>query len=230
MASSLDSWKREHNEALKLSEEIDEMILERSSLAETESYALRHASSMRRKITILATRVETLQYLVAKSPGKPISAKEMSRRKGMVEDLRSKANQMASALDMLKFSNIDSLLRPEKQDDIMSRVIGMDNQGIVGLQRQVMKEQDEELEKLEATVMSVKHIALALNEELGLQKKLIDGLDHNVDVSASGVKKVQKRVDTGVCMSLLLSVLEVIGLADLIFSNPSDKVQEPRKD
>lgn len=63
----------------------------------------------------------------------------MSRRKGMVEDLRSKANQMASALDMLKFSNIDSLLRPEKQDDIMSRVIGMDNQGIVGLQRQVMK-------------------------------------------------------------------------------------------
>lgn len=63
----------------------------------------------------------------------------MSRRKGIVEDLRSKANQMASALDMLKFSNIDSLLRPEKQDDIMSRVIGMDNQGIVELQRQVMK-------------------------------------------------------------------------------------------
>lgn len=63
----------------------------------------------------------------------------MSRRKGIVEDLRSKANQMASALDMLKFSNIDSLLRPEKQDDIMSRVIGMDSQGIVGLQRQVMK-------------------------------------------------------------------------------------------
>ncbi|CAE5957637.1 unnamed protein product [Arabidopsis arenosa] len=199
MASSLDSWMGEHNEALKLSEEIDEMILERSSMAGTESYALPHASSMRRKITILATRVETLQYLVAKSPGKPISAKEMSRRKGMVEDLRSKANQMASALDMLKFSNIDSLLRPEKQDDIMSRVIGMDNQGIVGLQRQVMK------------------------------GKLLDGLDHNVDVSASGVKKVQKRVDTGVCMSLLLSVLEVIGLADLIFSNPSDKVQEPRK-
>lgn len=72
MASSLDSWKREHNEALKLSEEIDEMILERSSMAGTEHYALRHASSMRRKITILATRVETLQYLVAKSPGKPM--------------------------------------------------------------------------------------------------------------------------------------------------------------
>jgi len=62
----------------------------------------------------------------------------MSRRKGTFENLRSKANQMASALDMLKFSNIDILLRPEK-DDIMSRVIGLDNQGIVGLHRQVMK-------------------------------------------------------------------------------------------
>ena len=66
------------------------------------------------------------------------SGKEMSRRKGTFENLRSKANQMASALDMLKFSNIDILLRPEK-DDIMSRVIGLDNQGIVGLHRQVMK-------------------------------------------------------------------------------------------
>jgi len=62
----------------------------------------------------------------------------MSRRKGTFENLRSKANQMASALDMLKFSNIDILLRPEK-DDIMSKVIGLDNQGIVGLHRQVMK-------------------------------------------------------------------------------------------
>jgi len=54
----------------------------------------------------------------------------------MVEDLRSKAYQMASALDMLKFSNIGSLLG---QDDIMSRVIDMDNQEIVGFQRTTMK-------------------------------------------------------------------------------------------
>ena len=34
-------------------------------------------------------------------------------------------------------------------------------------------EQDEGLEKLEETVMSTKHIALAVNEELGLQTRLI---------------------------------------------------------
>lgn len=34
-------------------------------------------------------------------------------------------------------------------------------------------EQDEGLEKLEETVISTKHIALAVNEELGLQTRLI---------------------------------------------------------
>lgn len=34
-------------------------------------------------------------------------------------------------------------------------------------------EQDEGLESLEETVMSTKHIALAVNEELGLQTRLI---------------------------------------------------------
>lgn len=64
----------------------------------------------------------------------------MNRRKDMVGNLRSKANQMANALNMSNFANRDSLLGPEiKPDDSMSRVTGMDNQGIVGYQRQVMR-------------------------------------------------------------------------------------------
>lgn len=70
MASSLDSWMREHNEALKLSEEINEMISERSSLAERGYDPQRYASALRRKITILATRVGSLQSLLVKSPAK----------------------------------------------------------------------------------------------------------------------------------------------------------------
>lgn len=64
----------------------------------------------------------------------------MNRRKDMVGNLRSKASQMATALNMSNFANRDSLLGPEiKPDDAMSRVTGMDNQGIVGFQRQVMR-------------------------------------------------------------------------------------------
>ena len=64
--------------------------------------------------------------------------KEMNRRKDMMANLRSKANQMASTLNMSNFANRDSLLGPEiKPAD--ARTTGLDNQGLVGFQRQIMK-------------------------------------------------------------------------------------------
>lgn len=210
---------RAYNEALKLSEEINGMISERSSSAVTGPDAQRRASAIRRKITIFGNKLDSLQSLLAEIHGKPISEKEMNRRKDMVGNLRSKANQMANALNMSNFANRDSLLGPDiKPDDSMSRVTGMDNQGIVGYQRQVMREQDEGLEQLEGTVMSTKHIALAVSEELDLQTRLIDDLDYHVDVTDSRLRRVQKslavmnkNMRSGCsCMSMLLSVLGIV--------------------
>lgn len=68
------------------------------------------------------------------------SEKEMNRRKDMLANLRSKTNQMASALNMSNFANRDSLLGPEiKPADVMSRSTGLDNHGLVGFQRQIMR-------------------------------------------------------------------------------------------
>lgn len=64
----------------------------------------------------------------------------MNRRRDMIANLRSKANQMASTLNMSNFANRDSLLGPEiKPADAMNRAAGLDNQGLVGFQRQVMR-------------------------------------------------------------------------------------------
>uniref|UniRef100_M4F231 t-SNARE coiled-coil homology domain-containing protein n=1 Tax=Brassica campestris TaxID=3711 RepID=M4F231_BRACM len=228
MASS-DAWMREYNEALKLSEDINGMMSERNSSGVTGPDAQRRASAIRRKITILGTRLDSLQSLLVKVPGKQhVSEKEMNRRKDMVGSLRSKANKVASALNMSNFANRDSLLGPEtKPDDAMNRVSGMDNQGIVGFQRQVMREQDEGLEKLEETVMSTKHIALAVNEELTLQTRLIEDLDYHVDVTDSRLRRVQKSLAVMnknmkggcSCMSMLLSVLGIVGLALVCLSS-----------
>ncbi|KAJ4874404.1 Syntaxin-52 [Raphanus sativus] len=224
MGSSSDAWMREYNEALKLSEDINGMMSERNSSGVTGPDAQRRASAIRRKITILGTRLDTLQSLLV---GKQhVSEKEVNRRKDMVGNLRSKANQVASALNMSNFANRDSLLGPDtKPDDAMNRVSGMDNQGIVGFQRQVMREQDEGLEKLEETVMSTKHIALAVNEELTLQTRLIEDLDYHVDVTDSRLRRVQKSLAVMnknmkggcSCMSMLLSVLGIVGLALVIW-------------
>lgn len=57
----------------------------------------------------------------------------------MLANLRSRVNQMASTLNMSNFSNRDSLLGPEGKPDAMARTVGMDNNGLVGFQRQLMK-------------------------------------------------------------------------------------------
>ncbi|GAB2297572.1 Syntaxin-52 [Dionaea muscipula] len=146
----------------------------------------------------------------------------MNRRRDMLSNLRSKTNQMASTLSMSNFANRDSLLGPEiKPVDAVSRTSGLDNQGIVGLQRQVMREQDEGLEKLEETVTSTKHIAFAVNEELNLQTRLIDTLDYQVEATSSRLQRIQKNLailnkrTKGGCSCLCLLLL-VVGIVILI--------------
>ncbi|XAR67412.1 hypothetical protein NMG60_11002163 [Bertholletia excelsa] len=223
--ASTDLWIREYNEAVKLSDDINGMISERSSMPAPGPEAQPHASSTRRKITILRTRLDSLQSLLSKLPAKqPLTEKEMNCRKDMLANMRSKVNQMASMLNVSNFANRDSLLGPEtKSTDAMSKANGLDNYGIVGFQRQIMKEQDEGLEKLEETVTNTKHIALAVNEELSLHTRLIDDLDQHVDVTDSRLWRVQKklailnkRMKGGCsCLSLLLSV---VGIVNLVFA------------
>ncbi|XP_049398615.1 syntaxin-52-like isoform X2 [Solanum stenotomum] len=189
-----DSWIQEYNEAGKLADDIIYMISERNSLPATGPEAQCHSSSIRRKITILGFRLDSLQSIDSKLPGKQhLTEKEMNRRKDMLANLKSKATEMASTLNMSNFANRDSLLGPEtKAADATSRTTGLDNYGVVGLQRQIMKEQDEGLEKLEESMMSFKHIALAVNEELGLQTRLIATLDEHVDVTDSRLQDIDR--------------------------------------
>ncbi|KAJ0593582.1 hypothetical protein HanHA300_Chr03g0098851 [Helianthus annuus] len=69
MASSADPWTREYSEASKLADDITNMISERSSFG-TGPEAQRHSSAIRRKITILGTRLDSLQSLLTKLPAK----------------------------------------------------------------------------------------------------------------------------------------------------------------
>ncbi|KAL5998404.1 Syntaxin-52 [Asimina triloba] len=173
MASSSDSWMREFNEASKLADDISTCISEKGSLPPSGPETQRYLSAIRRKITILGTRLDSLESLLSKLPSKqPITEKELHRRQDMLVNLRSKANQMASTL------NMEDLLGPnQKAASEINRTAGLDNHGVV--------EQDEGLEKLEETVLSTKHIALAVNEELDLHTRLIDTLDQHVDSTDS---------------------------------------------
>uniref|UniRef100_A0A1D1XUS4 Syntaxin-51 n=1 Tax=Anthurium amnicola TaxID=1678845 RepID=A0A1D1XUS4_9ARAE len=223
MASSLDSWTREYNEASKLADDVNNMISTRGTLPPSGPETKSHTSAIRRKITILGTRLDSLESLLSKLPTKQlITEKELHKRQDMLANLRSKAKQMASALNMSNFANREDLLGPSgKASTEIDRTAGLDNYGVVGLQRQIMKEQDESLDKLEDTVVSTKHIALAVNEELDLHTRLIDSLDQHVDSTDSRLRRVQKKLAIlnkrarggCTCMSLLLAVITIVILA-----------------
>jgi hypothetical protein len=55
------------------------------------------------------------------------------------------------------------------------------NEGVLQLQRQLMQEQDMDVEELNKTVRKMKEMGIAINEELVEQQPLLDILDQDVD-------------------------------------------------
>uniref|UniRef100_A0A2P2IZW3 Syntaxin-51-like n=1 Tax=Rhizophora mucronata TaxID=61149 RepID=A0A2P2IZW3_RHIMU len=141
MALPSESWMKELNDASKLSNEINGMISGRNSLPNSGPETQRYMSTTRRKITILRTKLDILQSLLSALPNKQnMTEKEMNRRQDMLKNLTSKANQMATTMNMSSAANRDSLLGPDKKsDDIMNKAADLDNHGLVGFQRKIMK-------------------------------------------------------------------------------------------
>ncbi|XP_034893966.1 syntaxin-51 [Populus alba] len=225
MSTPSASWMQEFNEASKLGDEINGMISGKNSLPSSGPETQRHLSASRRKITILRTKLDILQSLLSELPSKqPITGKEMNRRQDMLKNLSTKGNQMAGILNMSSAANRENLLGPDKKtDDIMNRATGLNNHGLVGFQRQIMTEQDQGLEKLEETVISTKHIALAVNEELSLHTRLLDDLDEHVDATNSRLQMVQRKLaflnkrTKGGCSCLILLLIAVVILIVVIW-------------
>ncbi|KAJ6844736.1 syntaxin-52-like isoform X1 [Iris pallida] len=222
MASSMDSWMKDFDETSKLADDIASMIKERSLLPPAGHDTQRHTSAIRRKMTILGTRLDSLDSRLSQIPSnQPKMDKELHKRQDKLVNLRSRVKQMASTLNT-NFANREDLVGSGRISvDEINRTAGLDNHGIVGLQRQILKEQDHGLEKLEETVLSTKHVALAVNEELDLHARLIDNLDQHVDGTDSRLQRVQKRLAIlnrrtkggCSCKCLLLLVIAIVILA-----------------
>ena len=61
---------KEYNEASRLGDDISSMIADRGSLPQSGPEIMRHTSAIRRKITILGTRLDSLEALLSRIPPK----------------------------------------------------------------------------------------------------------------------------------------------------------------
>eukprot|EP00878_Enallax_costatus_P020004 GHUV01021128.1.p1 GENE.GHUV01021128.1~~GHUV01021128.1.p1 ORF type:complete len:209 (+),score=78.66 GHUV01021128.1:535-1161(+) len=107
--------------------------------------------------------------------------------------------------------------QPGKETEVTAE---LDNKGLVQLQQQVMQQQDRELEQMEKTVVSTKHIALTIGEEVDLHTRLLEELDEDVDVTHTRLRAATKRVrhvlkhssnwKGGLCIFMLIVVLTLL--------------------
>lgn len=68
---------------------------------------------------------------------------------------------------------------------------------------------------------AAQHIALTVNEELDLQRRLLDELDEDVEVTHSRMRTAQKKLKyvlrrSGNCRSMCITILLMVALAVVI--------------
>ncbi|XBH58781.1 hypothetical protein VPH35_080157 [Triticum aestivum] len=216
--SPLEQWTKRFQEAERLVEEVMGNIAERGSVPASLSLELkRRTGEIRRKVAILETRLSLMREDLDRLPNRNV--KEMRKLAEKFDALELKVREVAAPFTMKKHSsNRNELLGPNDDRctvvDIKSTA-NMENQEIVQLQRNIMKEQDECLDRLEETIVSTKHIALAINEELDLHVRLIDDLDERVEDTSTQLQRAQKKLKSlntrmrksGSCTGILVSII-----------------------
>ena len=88
----------------------------------------------------------------------------------------------------------------------------LDSVALLDVQRRTMERQDRELEGLERTVQSTKHVALAVGEELELQAGLLEDLDDDVGATGARLRAAGRQLAAvarrpGECRSLCTGLL-----------------------
>lgn len=75
-----------------------------------------------------------------------------------------------------------------------SQTRGLDNEGLLILQQEQMKQQDDHIEQFNAILQRQKHIGLAIGQELDNQIQLLDELDRDVDRTTLKLGIVNKKI------------------------------------
>jgi len=193
-----DAWLKEFDNCKELTQDIVQLVQERNlNYPDGGPDASRMTAAARRKLGSLGTSLEQLFKWLDSPDAATLSEQERFRRQDLLHGLKSRREQIQQSLKRSQHeSNRSALLSGvqspgPKETEVTAE---LDNKGLLQLQTQVMKQQDQELEQMEKTVISTKHIALTIGEEVDLHTRLLDDLDDGVDVTHSRLRAATKRV------------------------------------
>lgn len=222
-----DAWHKDYEHAKQLAQDITGLIQERNlKHPDGGPQGSRMTAAARRKISSLGSAIEALHELLGSS--REITDNERNRRRDMIRNLRTQRENLLQALKReqaaanrasLLDGGVGGRVGPPRETD---QTAALENSQLIGLQQQIMKQQDQELEQIEEAVHNTKHVAKAINEEVDLQIRLLDNLEEEVDVVHSRMGAAAKRVKSVLsqssecrwwCMIMVLVVAVVALLA-----------------
>jgi SYP5 family syntaxin len=210
-----DGWQEEVEGAQEAAREVRLALEERAEAVKQGRDAAKHIASARRKLNGLAARLDRLDELAhmreepERSKRSDASAKLREQHRKLEHWLSRGAGNAASGA--------------QETEDTAPR----DAQGLLQLQRDTLSDQDRELDDLMSATSSTKHVALAINEELGLHHRLLDDLNDDLCSTQSRLRRAAqaaKRTLTKrstcraiLCASALIVVLVVVLVLSLHF-------------
>ncbi|KAG2489068.1 hypothetical protein HYH03_012504 [Edaphochlamys debaryana] len=223
----IDGWTKELDECKAMAQDTLQMIQERNLRhPHGGPEASRLSAAARKKLGTLGVSLDRLLRWLDSPEAEALSEAERNRRRDVLYDLRSRREAMQGALKragvqadrdaLMAGASLGGPLPPRETE----ATAGLDNRGLLGLQQQVMANQDRQLEDMEKTVQSTKHIALAIGEEVDLQTALLGDLTDEVDVSHSRLRAATARIKQvlrsssnwrlGMCIFFLIVVLVLV--------------------
>ncbi|SLM37303.1 Target SNARE coiled-coil domain [Lasallia pustulata] len=146
-----------------------------------------------------------------KEEGWDLGDGEIRRRKDLVGSAKKEKEGLEDLLNaMVAKSQLDKTVasvadktalvgKASKQGRVLgketSKTRELDNQGVLQLQKQLMEEQDLDVEELAKVVRRQRELGVAIQEELAVQKDMLELLDEDVTRVSGKVDVVRKRVD-----------------------------------
>lgn len=199
----------------------------------------RKSAEARRKLTTFKAKLSELIKLVSSVSNNSNS----TNRKQTIERLRRKGEEIVSLIGGRgKNSNTSSpgvqnlqnereeIEERERQNTNSNEdsnnkartTMSADEATVLQFQRQIMREQDEDLDDLSKHVTKTKHIAVAVGEELDLHTRLLDDFDDEVEHTAGKLSRIstsarrlferlgESNFSSACCLGILILMLVVV--------------------
>jgi len=209
-------WMRELADTKSLCNEIQAMVSDRTQMLRRGEDAAKLSALTRRQIKQMYKQFDQLDNILKKLAD-ALTSREATRRRDELTKLVREVQQMEQTMKKegrcdagparsAEAGSPSASSKPRSQstqpdDDEedrgpreTQRSAQLKTNQLVGLQRTMIREQDQQLDQLSQTMSRLKNISGSINQEITTQNQMLDDLEHSMDNSSAKLKNSEQKI------------------------------------